>query len=316
MRFLLRSAALLLLFPTGLLTAQLAPDVLAAESDTAAFEMDEEAMKAMYQAYMDSVVETLTFYADTTVTIGDGLADLAVPAGYRFLDKEDAFTVLVDLWGNPPQNGDNSIGMLFPEKYSPADIEGYGIDLFYTEDGYIEDDDAEDMDYDDLLEDLQADTEAGNEIRREQGYQAVSLVGWATPPRYDSENKRLHWAKDLLFEGETDHTLNYNILFLGRKGYLTMNVIGDMKDLPEVNTDLDDFLNSVSYTQGNRYADFDASIDEVAAYGIGALIAGKVLAKTGLLAGIGLFLLKAWKIVAVAGIALVAGLKKMMGKDS
>lgn len=316
MKTLFYSAMLLLLFPFGALNAQLSPESLAPESDTATFEMDEEAMQAMYQAYMDSVVGELTFYADTTITIGKGLADLAIPAGYRFVDKKDAYTVLVDLWGNPPANGENSIGMLFPDKYGPADMNGYGIDIFYTEDGYIEDDDAEDMDYDDLLEDLKEDTELGNEIRREQGYQTIELVGWATPPRYDSENKRLHWAKDLVFEGETDHTLNYNILFLGRKGYLTMNVIGAMKDLPEVNTDLNDFLSSVSYTDGNRYADFDSNIDEVAAYGIGALIAGKVLAKTGLLAGLGIFLLKAWKLIAVAGIAIVAGIKKLGGGNS
>ena len=38
-----------------------------------------------------------------------------------------------------------------------------------------------------------------------------------------------------------------------------------------------------SFRDGARYGDFDASIDEIAAVGIGGLIAGKVLAKAGFL---------------------------------
>lgn len=298
------------LLPFGL-TAQLAD--LGADT-TEAF--SEAEMIAYFEAYKDSIESTLTFYADTTVSIGNGLALLAIPAGYRFVGPEDAYTVLVDMWGNPPDNGTSSLGMLFPDKYGPSATEGYGIDIVYTEDGYIEDDDAADMDYDDLLETLQEDTEASNEYRREQGYEAIELLGWAATPRYDAINKRLHWAKELHFESQEENTLNYNILFLGRSGYLTMNVIGETKDLPEINQDLEDILGSVAYAEGHRYEDFDSSIDEVAAYGIGALIAGKVIAKTGLLAGLGIFFAKAWKLLAVAGVALTGLLKKLGGRDS
>ena len=51
---------------------------------------------------------------------------------------------------------------------------------------------------------------------------------------------------------------------------------------------MDSQLNSVlaiaQFDQGSRYQDFDPSVDEVAAYGIGVLIAGKVLAKIGFFA--------------------------------
>ena len=56
------------------------------------------------------------------------------------------------------------------------------------------------------------------------------------------------------------------------------------------------------FNPGNRYEDFDSNIDEVAAYGIGALIAGKVAAKAGLLAG-GLLLLKKFGVLLVLGLA-------------
>ena len=267
-----------------------------------------------YQAYKDSLQATLTFYRDTTLILGDGLAELSVPEGYSFIGPKDAETVLVDMWGNMPDEDNHSYGMLFPDKYGPADPAGYGIDIFYTADGYIDDEDAADMDYDELLEQLQEETEEFNAFREAEGYQPIHLLGWATPPHYDADRQRLHWAKELEFEWNEGTTLNYNILFLGRRGYLTLNVIGGMDDLPEVNADLDDFLGSVSYTEGNRYADFNPALDEVAGYGIAALLGAKVLAKTGILATVGVFLLKAWKLIAVAIMGLAAGLRRFLGK--
>ncbi|MEM9260742.1 MAG: DUF2167 domain-containing protein [Bacteroidota bacterium] len=210
----------LILLPFGLL----AQNTEATDTSSIDLEYNEEELMALYQAYADSLEATLHFYADTTLTIGDGLAELTVPAGYHFLRPADARTILVDLWGNPPESADETMGMLFPTKYRPSDEEAYGVDIYFTADGYIEDDDAEDMDYDEMLAELQADTEAANEFRRENGYETVELIGWATPPHYDAANKRLHWAKELSFEGEEENTLNYNILFLGRRGYLTFMV--------------------------------------------------------------------------------------------
>ena len=275
---------------------------------------DEAAYLEAYQAYADSVAGTFTYYTDTTVLIGDELVALTVPQGYRFVHAEDAYTVLTELWGNPPSYAEGTLGMLFSDAYGPEDREGYGIDIFYTEEGHIKDEDAADYDYEELLEELQEDAETGNAEREAEGYEPMHLVGWAATPHYDQSNKRLHWAKEMYFEGNDANTLNYNILFLGRRGYLTMNVIGGMEDLPEVNENLDDILGSVAYTEGNRYADFNPATDEIAAYGLAALIGAKVLAKTGILASIGIFLVKAWKLVLVGVMAAGAGLKKFLGK--
>jgi uncharacterized membrane-anchored protein len=38
------------------------------------------------------------------------------------------------------------------------------------------------------------------------------------------------------------------------------------------------------FNEGSRYADFDSNIDEVAAWTIGGLVAGKILAKVGIFA--------------------------------
>jgi uncharacterized membrane-anchored protein len=52
----------------------------------------------------------------------------------------------------------------------------------------------------------------------------------------------------------------------------------------------------VSFKDGHRYADYDSNVDEVAAWTVGGLVAGKVLAKAGFFAVI----LKFWKIIAFA----------------
>jgi uncharacterized membrane-anchored protein len=58
----------------------------------------------------------------------------------------------------------------------------------------------------------------------------------------------------------------------------------------------------VNFTEGNRYSDFDSSTDNVAAWTIGGLVAGKVLAKAGLFAVI----LKFLKFI-IAGVVLAGG---------
>ena len=297
---------LFLLFPS-FLGAQMSLETLEEEQTEVDYAL-------AFELYIDSLESTLTYFADTTLSLGNGMADLTIPSGYRYLGPEDTRTVLVDMWGNPPELGEvNSLGMLFPVDAGPMDLGGYGVEIFFSEDGYISDRDAAETDYDDLLRGMQAEIQANNEQRRFAGYSDMTLVGWAAPPHYDAGNKRLHWAKELTFSDRPgERTLNYNVLFLGRYGYLTMNVIGVMDDLPAVNASLDEILSSVNFTEGHRYQDYQPGVDRVAAYGIGALIAGKVLAKTGFLAMIGVFLLKAWKIILIGGIAVGAGLKRLV----
>ena len=264
-----------------------------------------------YQKTLDSLNNTFT-YKRGEVILDNGLAILNVPEGFKFLDGEQSKRVLTDLWGNPPSN---PIGLLFPEDMTPVhDAFTYAVEIEYSEEGYIEDEDAEDMDYDELLEDMQADIKAANPERKAQGYETMELVGWASPPYYDQENKKLHWAKELKFEGYDVNTLNYNIRVLGRKGYLNLNAIGDINMLDTFNADRDNILNSVEFTAGNRYSDFNPDIDEVAAYGIGGLIAGKILAKAGFFA----IILKFWKFIAIGAVALFSGFRKRLfgaGKD-
>lgn len=78
--------------------------------------------------------------------------------------------------------------------------------------GYVEDDDANSINYDDLLKTNQEE----NQQRINEGYSPIQLIGWAAKPFYDNNKKVLHWAKELNFGGDSLNTLNYNLRILGR----------------------------------------------------------------------------------------------------
>lgn len=201
---------------------------------------------------------------------------------FYFLNAEDAREILVEAWGNPPDSVTSTSGMIFPGKNSPL-ADTWGVEIRPDMIGYVEDTDAATINYDELLQSMKADTQAGNEERTKAGYDPITLIGWAAQPTYDAANKRLHWAKELQFGDKPQRTLNYDIRFLNRQGVLVMSYIATMEQLPQVNQSLPDVLNTVSFDEGTRYADFVPGTDQVAAVGIGGLIAGKVLAKTGFL---------------------------------
>ncbi|MFN8438775.1 MAG: DUF2167 domain-containing protein [Cytophagales bacterium] len=233
----------------------------------------------------DSLV-TIPYYSGK-ISLANNVAEVDVPQGYKFYKTKEAKQILETIWGNPEGNTD---GLLMPLDITPVTENAWGIEYSYDGSGYVKDEDAKDINYDELLEDMKKDTKDGNAERLKAGYTAIELVGWAVKPFYDETNKKLHWAKEIKFGTDSINTLNYNIRILGRKGVMVMNVIANMQQLKMVNAEMPKLLKSTNFTAGNTYKEFDSSIDEVAAYTVGGLIAGKVLAKAGLFAFFGKFI--------------------------
>ena len=233
------------------------------------------------------------------VELPGGMATLQVPDDFYYLPPDDANKVLTEAWGNP--GGSKTLGMLFPSDMTPLNKDAWGVVIRYSDDGYVDDKDAKDINYNDLLKKMQEEAKEANKQRVKAGYEAVTLVGWAAQPYYDSVTHKLHWAKDLKFAGEDEDTLNYNIRVLGRKGYLSMNFVASMHQLPEIEQKLDSVLGMASFNDGYRYEQFKPNYDKIAAYGIGGLVAGKLLAKAGFFA-VALVLLKKFGVILVAAI--------------
>jgi uncharacterized membrane-anchored protein len=79
------------------------------------------------------------------------------------------------------------------------------------------------------------------------------------------------------------------VRILGRKGVLVLNAIAGMPQLAEVKKNINPITESIIFESGSKYSDFNPDVDDVAAWTIGGLVAGKVLAKVGFFAVIAKF---------------------------
>lgn len=264
-------------------------------------ETSEEPKEGMTAAQFEATLK----YQQGEIVLPNGIAALNVPKEFRYLDPHDAERVLVMAWGNP--QGSDTLGMLFPAGVSPLAKEGWGVVITYEEDGHVSDEDADHINYDELMQQMQESMASTNEERVKMGYGNVKLVGWAAKPYYDKSSHKMYWAKELQFPDSLENTLNYNIRILGRKGVLVLNAIAGMGQITQVENDMKNVLTFTDFKQGNRYADFNPDMDKLAGYGLAALVAGGIAAKTGLLAKIGIALLAAKKFIVliVAGIGAI-----------
>lgn len=251
-------------------------------------------------------------YQNGDVAVAGAHATLHLDGGFRYLAPADTRRVLEELWGNPPDA--DVLGMLVPGGMEITDDNSWAVVLSYSDDGFVSDEEAAKIDYSEMLKTMQEETAAANEERKQAGYGSVDLVGWASPPRYDAEQKKLHWAKELSFSGADTHTVNYDIRALGRGGYLSMNAVGGMGDLANIQQGMQRVLHMVEFDSGHRYADFDEGTDKVAGYGLAALVAGAAATKMGLFAKLGVLLLSLKKFAVLLLAGAGALLKKLFGK--
>lgn len=242
------------------------------------------------------------------ITLGDGLAKLHVPDGFRFYGPEDTVHFLV-LLGNPRVQR-APLGMIMPVNGAGSGPTWFAV-LNYEENGYVSDHDADTLDYNALLKQMQEGAREESKERVAQGLQGLELVGWAEPPRYDKDTKKLYWAKDIRFTDEKEDTLNYNIRMLGRRGVLVLNCVAGLAQIPEIRAATPQLLGMVEFNQGHRYVDFNPKTDKTAAYGLAALIAGGVAAKAGLFKVLLAGLLAAKKFVVLGVLALAAFVKRL-----
>ncbi len=263
------------------------------------------------QPLSDAEFERSLHYKQGRIKILSGAVEFQIPKGFRFLEAKDAQRVLTDAWGNPPD--DTTLGLIFPANLGPFDRTSWAVEVSYDEDGYVSDKEAASTNYTDLLKQMQDSANESNDQRKKDGYETIKLIGWAVPPRYDSGSHKMYWAKELEFGKDPAHTLNYNVRVLGRRGVLNLNAIAGMNQLPQIQKDMKQVIQFASFSNGNRYQDYQPGTDKLAEYGLAALVAGGIAAKTGLLAKILLVLLGLKKFAIVLVIAVAGFVRKLFG---
>ena len=232
-----------------------------------------------------------------------GQAHLHLPAGEAFVPSAQAARLLA-VMGNPGDDPQLQ-GMILPQDMK----DGWFMVVEWHPEGYVKDDDAKNWNADDLLKGFREGTAEGNKEREKMGVPQLDIIGWAEPPKYDSGTQHLVWAmssREIGAPADRPQIVNYNTYALGREGYFTMNLVADLADLPALKPVAARQIGGLEFDAGKRYADFDASKDHVAEYGLAALVVGVAAHKLGLLAVAGLFLAKFAKLIFI-GLAVFGG---------
>lgn len=247
-------------------------------------------------------IEHSLTYRTGTLAVRD--ARIALPKGYRYLGAHDAQRVLTELYRNPRDTG--VLAMILPPR-SDAIRNRYVVVVTYDNDGHVSDHDAAGIDYDSMLRSMQKATNKHNATREQQGYPAITLVGWADRPHYDATHHKLYWAKDLSFAGDREDTLNYDVRTFGREGMLSLDAVAAMSDLTAVRTGMQRVLARSRFTGGRRYEDFHHG-DRVSKVTVAAVVAGGAYAaaKTGLIA----LVLAKLKFLAIGVVGVVGALRR------
>lgn len=246
------------------------------------------------------------------ITLPECHATLDVPKGFVFLDHDQSKKLLIDYWGNPNSHvSSNVLGALVPETAEAFYQVSVAYIISYDNCGYVKDDDANSIDYNELLKRMQEDCDRENDSLPKE--QRMWLTGWAVPPCYVTNNHTLIWAKT--FKSENGVIVNYDMRVLAKDGLVSINAVISPEDVEEVKELQTSIVGSISFDEGFKYSDFDESRDRVSDWTIGGLIAGGVLAKTGVLAKIGVFLLKMWKIILLGIVGIGAAITKFFRKN-
>lgn len=229
-------------------------------------------------------------------------ARIEIPEGFRFLPAADA-SALIEAMGNLTSK--KELGLIGTD-----DLEWFVV-FFFDDIGYVEEDEKDDLDADDLAKTFREGLEASNEVRVERGLEELSFDGWAISPRYNEETKQLEWAHRL--RSATGVSVNYNTRVLGRKGVMRVILVTDPELLEATLPKYRALMEGFAYTDGERYAEYKKG-DKIAEYGLIALVAGgagAVAAKTGLLGAIAVFFKKGFKFIILGLAAAGAFLKRL-----
>lgn len=238
-------------------------------------------------------------------------ATLKIPTGHFFVPATEGLRVM-RAYGNSP-NANTFTGLVVSMKNDDM----WMIVINFVKEGYIKDDDAKDWNANELLSNLREGTEEANKQRAERGFPQIEVTGWVEKPTYDAATHRLVWSMGTREKGASPQAtpgVNYNTYALGRDGYFSLNLVTNLAHVDAQKPISHSTLANLSYVEGKRYQDFNASTDRVAEYGLAALIGVAAAKKLGFFAIAAAFIAKFAKVIFVVALGVGASFMKFFGR--
>ena len=228
-------------------------------------------------------------------------AEIDLPAGLTLFERATA----QDLMKQMGNDAEAVVAAILP-----AAGTGDWIIVIEADDvGYVSDEDADELDATAMLEQFKTGTIQQNVERKKMGIPDLFVDGWSERPHYEQVLHQLVWGLDA--HDVNGKVINFFTRFLGRNGYLSVNLIDEPANIEKSKAQALAILNAVRFKPGSRYTDH-ASGDRDSGMGLKALVlggAGLMLAKKGgILLAILLFMKKGFIVV----LAAIGGLFKWL----
>lgn len=253
--------------------------------------------------------EVLEFQSGS-ILLPKKVARLELAEGYRYLNPDDARTVLERVPGSPPPGTKGIQGLVVPPNVAPGRAAGWLALIVYEEEGHIPEDAFSILDaelYESHLKSLAQEESKKLRAKKETVYEFEGFTGKL---RYDPGAKIFSVGKRYWNERasngdrgspESEHWV------LGRRGAVIVRgfFVG-----PTTLHDARGVAGMVRFLTGHRYEDFNATTDKEGT----VLPAGKVLAAAGTQVGDGLWrvILRKLPWLLIIGVALL--LKRWIDK--
>ena len=207
-------------------------------------------------------------------------------------DQDDEVVLDRDQLDEISRQSQGNVDPSLEAHWTTADFE-----VFFSYDpvGYVEMDDWDDLDVDDLWASYVDGADEQSEVF---GYE-VRPLGWIIPPTLDRRNSVAYYAIEFQF-GDEPPVVNMAVYSFGRHGYEEMTLVQDSETFSAASANgvARRIAGAYKFGAGSRYADFQAG-DKIAAMGAGGIIAAALGVKFGksLLMIALLFMKKLWFLV-------------------
>jgi uncharacterized membrane-anchored protein len=220
-------------------------------------------------------------------------AEIDIPAGMRLFEQATAQDMIRKGGGS----AEGTIAVVMPEFGGGEWV----VIVDANDEGYVNDGDADQLDANEMLQDFKTGTAEQNKKRVAMGIPALEIDGWSNPPAYDKAKHHLVWG--LNAHDTNGKVINFFTRFLGRSGYLSLNLIDDAATIEKSKVQALSVLEATRFKPGFTYENH-ASGDKDSHMGLKALVIGGgallVAKKTGLLVLLLVFLKKGFIVVIAA----------------
>jgi uncharacterized membrane-anchored protein len=207
------------------------------------------------------------------ITLDHNLATLDLPQGFGYLPPDEASLYMREVVGYPRRL--KNLGLILPLGVAIGSPVSWSALIAYREDGYVKDEGAAALDSGALMAEITQANEAylANATKMGFGNIGISILGWAEKPAYDPATHTLIWATEIRQGESENHTLNYFIRILGRRGVLSLTIVAPLEQLPALEDGVSKIAPALTFNAPYRYADI-TNTDTAAAYSLTDMITG------------------------------------------